>query len=178
MISIKSCNPFSRSECLAITEESCSFDSNIVFEFYCLLWLFAKLIKFLDYVLFLQVQTHFLEQYLRALSNMATKWKHNKKTEFLGVDYVANVINKSNSIFNKVDGSNDIGLDGYIEFIENESASGLCIGVQIKSGNSYQSENKESAIITSDLDHFEYWKSHILPLAGVVYIPEDDLAYW
>src|SRR5690554_1942197 len=64
MISIKSCNPFSRSECLAITEESCSFDSNIVFEFYCLLWLFAKLIKFLDYVLFLQVQTHFLEQYL------------------------------------------------------------------------------------------------------------------
>src|SRR5690554_5111143 len=63
MISIKSCNPFSRSECLAITEESCSFDSNIVFEFYCLLWLFAKLIKFLDYVLFLQVQTHFLEQY-------------------------------------------------------------------------------------------------------------------
>src|SRR5690554_4968448 len=63
MISIKSCNPFSRSECLAITEESCSFDSNIVFEFYCLLWLFAKLIKFLDYVLFLQVQTHFLELY-------------------------------------------------------------------------------------------------------------------
>lgn len=29
-----------------------------------MLWLFAKLIKFLDYVLFLQVQTHFLEQYL------------------------------------------------------------------------------------------------------------------
>jgi hypothetical protein len=67
---IKSCNPFSRSECLAITEESCSFDSNIVFEFYCLLWLFAKLIKFLDYVLFLQVQTHFLEQYRNKLFNI------------------------------------------------------------------------------------------------------------
>jgi len=109
---------------------------------------------------------------------MTTKWKHNKKTEFLGVDYVVDVISKSNSIFNKVDGSNDIGLDGYVEFIENESATGLCIGIQIKSGNSYQSENKETAIITADLNHFEYWKSHILPLAGVVYIPEDDLAYW
>lgn len=109
---------------------------------------------------------------------MTTKRKQNKKTEFLGVDYVSQVINKSNSIFNKVDGSQDIGLDGYIEFIENESATGLCIGIQIKSGNSYQSDNKEFALITADLDHFEYWKSHILPLAGIVYVPEDDLAYW
>ncbi|MCB2196995.1 MAG: DUF4365 domain-containing protein [Bacteroidetes bacterium] len=109
---------------------------------------------------------------------MTTKWTQNKKTEFLGVDYVAQVINKSNSIFNKVDGSNDIGLDGYIEFIENESATGLCVGIQIKSGNSYQSANKEFAVITADVDHFEFWKSHILPIAGVVYIPEDDIAYW
>jgi DNA replication protein DnaC len=58
---------------LAITEESCSFDSNIVFEFYCLLWLFAKLIKFLDYVLFLQVQTHFLEQYLKTMEQIKSE---------------------------------------------------------------------------------------------------------
>jgi hypothetical protein len=78
MISIKSCNPFSRSECLAITEESCSFDSNIVFEFYCLLWLFAKLIKFLDYVLFLQVQTHFLEQYHLTITLLLTNFSNSR----------------------------------------------------------------------------------------------------
>lgn len=109
---------------------------------------------------------------------MATKRKQNKMTEFLGVDYVAQIINKSNSIFNKVDGSNDIGLDGYAEFIENESATGLCVGIQIKSGNSYQTKNKKKVLIKADLKHFEYWKSHILPLAGIVYIPEDNLAYW
>ena len=109
---------------------------------------------------------------------MTTKWKHNKTAEFLGIDYTSQVINKAHSIFNKVDGSNDIGLDGYVEFVDNESATGLCIGVQIKSGNSYQNKNKDYAIITADFNHFEYWKSHILPLAGIVYIPEDDLAYW
>lgn len=109
---------------------------------------------------------------------MSTKRKNSKLTEFLGIDHVASLVNKANSIFNKIDGSNDIGLDGYIEFVENESATGLCIGVQIKSGNSYQSTDKTFAVISADFDHFEYWKNHILPLAAIVYIPEDDLAYW
>lgn len=109
---------------------------------------------------------------------MTTHWKQNKSTEFLGVDYVAQIVNSSNSIFNKIDGSNDVGLDGYIEFVENESATGLCIGVQIKSGNSYQTGNGKYVQVPSDLNHFEYWKSHILPLAIIVFIPEDELAYW
>ncbi|WP_437918754.1 DUF4365 domain-containing protein [Sphingobacterium sp. LRF_L2] len=109
---------------------------------------------------------------------MSTKRKESKRTEFLGVNHIAQLVNHSNCIFNKIDESNDQGLDAYIEFIENESATGLCIGVQIKSGDSYQSSDKRHAVITADFNHFEYWKNHILPLAGIVYIPEDDSAYW
>jgi hypothetical protein len=91
---------------------------------------------------------------------------------------VADVINNSNCIFNKIDGSNDVGLDGYLEFVEEESTTGFCIGIQVKSGNSYQTSNKKFALLKSDKAHFEYWGSHSLPVVGIVYVPEDKIAYW
>lgn len=109
---------------------------------------------------------------------MATKWKNNKITEYAGILYVQNVINECKGIFNKIDGSNDIGLDGYLEFVQNEFATGLCVGVQIKSGNSFQNKERDYSIIKSDKAHFAYWKSHTLPIAGIVYVPADGLAYW
>ncbi|MFA6400452.1 MAG: DUF4365 domain-containing protein [Salinivirgaceae bacterium] len=104
--------------------------------------------------------------------------KQNIKTEFQGVNYIAQVLNSANCIFNKIDGSNDIGLDGYIEFVENESATGLCIGVQIKSGESYQNGTKSQVLIPSDKNHLGYWKNHLLPIIGIVYIPSENQAYW
>lgn len=58
---------------------------------------------------------------------MTTKWKNNKVTENLGVLFVQNVITECKGIFNKVDGSNDVGIDGYLEFVQNESVTGLCV---------------------------------------------------
>jgi hypothetical protein len=107
-----------------------------------------------------------------------TNWKHNKKVENEGILHVAKVINDCGCIFNKIDGSNDIGLDGFVEFVEAEKATGLCIGVQIKAGQSFQSQNKKFAVIKGDKPHFEYWKIFILPIAGIVYVPEDGKAYW
>lgn len=106
------------------------------------------------------------------------KWPNTKKTENDGLLYVHNIINDSHCIFNKIDGSNDIGLDGYMEFIVQESATGLCVGVQVKSGDSYQNEKHTHAIIKSDKEHFKYWSNHTLPIAGIVYIPKDKKAYW
>lgn len=109
---------------------------------------------------------------------MPTKWKNTKKTENEGVLYVAKVINEANSIFNKVDGSNDVGIDGYIEFVEKESLTGLCVAIQIKSGETYQNHNRSCAIIRADKEHFQYWKAHSLPVAGIVFIPSENTAYW
>lgn len=109
---------------------------------------------------------------------MSTKWKKNKSTEGLGVHYISRVISECNCIMNKVDGSNDVGLDGYIEFVEQESVTGLCIGVQIKAGNSFLSRNKQNVYFKSDKKHFNYWAKHTLPIVGIVYIPQDNSAYW
>jgi hypothetical protein len=109
---------------------------------------------------------------------MTTKWKKNKQTENLGLLYVASIVNDCSCIFNKVDGSNDIGLDGYLEFVEKESVTGLCIGLQIKSGDSYQNQGQEYAVIKGDRDHFTYWSEHTLPIAGIAFIPADNKAYW
>lgn len=89
-----------------------------------------------------------------------------------------NILNEYKCIFNKVDGSNDVGIDAYIEFVENKGVTGLCIGVQIKAGNSNLSTNGENIYLKSDKKHFEYWQSHILPIIGVVYIPEEKKAFW
>jgi hypothetical protein len=109
---------------------------------------------------------------------MPTKWKNTKTTENVGLLFIAEVINNSKCILNKIDGSNDIGLDAYLEFVERESATGLCIGIQVKSGNSYQTSDKSQAVFKADKEHFEYWQSHTLPIAGLVYIPEDNNVYW
>jgi hypothetical protein len=109
---------------------------------------------------------------------MPTKWKNNKVTEIEGVLYFQAVINDCQGIFNKVDGSNDTGLDGYLEFVQDELVTGLCIGVQIKSGDSFQSVKSRQAILKTDKAHFEYWKSHSLPIVGIVYVPSDKKAYW
>jgi hypothetical protein len=119
--------------------------------------------------------------YIFVLDNfirMTTKWKNNKITENSGMLFVENVINECKGIFNKVDGSNDVGIDGYLEFVQDESVTGLCIGVQIKSGDSYQDKNAAYVIIKADKAHFEYWKNHSLPIVGIVYIPSEKKAYW
>lgn len=108
---------------------------------------------------------------------MSTKFPKTKITENQGMIYVQEVLNECKCIFNKVDGSNDVGLDGYLEFSENESMTGLCVAIQIKSGDS--NLNSDGSIsLKSDKSHFEFWNSHILPIIGVVYIPKQKTAYW
>ncbi len=106
------------------------------------------------------------------------KWKNTKVVENKGVNFVGEIVTNSNSIFNKIDGSNDVGLDGYIEFVENENVTGLCIGVQIKAGDSNLGKNEDKIYLKADKEHFEYWQSHILPIIGIVYIPKENKGFW
>ncbi|MFF5384324.1 DUF4365 domain-containing protein [Pedobacter suwonensis] len=109
---------------------------------------------------------------------MSIKWSETKKTEIQGLNYVQGVVNDVGCIFNKVDGTNDIGLDGYIEFTHENSPTGLCVGIQVKAGNSHISANGNTITIKADRNHFEYWYNHILPVIAVVYIPQEEKAYW
>lgn len=108
---------------------------------------------------------------------MPIKWSDNKQTEIQGLLFVQGIVNDAGSIFNKIDGTTDIGLDGNIEFIKDKSPTGLCVGIQIKSGNSNISNNN-TITLKADRSHFEYWYNHILPIIGIVYIPKLKEGYW
>jgi Domain of unknown function (DUF4365) len=93
-----------------------------------------------------------------------------------GINHVRTVVERCNSIFQEISQHNDLGNDAYIEFIHDEQATSFCVAVQVKSGKSFLRE--KTALIASDKGHFEYWRNHILPIAGIVHDPERGLSYW
>lgn len=101
-----------------------------------------------------------------------------RATERDGVNHVSRVVEGHNSIFHEIDQRNDMGLDGYIEFLTGEDATGCCIGVQIKSGASYVRREKQEFVLQADRDHFRYWQSHSLPIAAILYDPEQGKGAW
>ncbi len=109
---------------------------------------------------------------------MAVTWGTNKITENKGVNHITQIINDCGCISHKIDGSNDIGIDTFIEFIDNGIATGFCIGAQIKSGDSNLNHDGTGVYLKSDKSHFTYWLNHILEIAGIVYIPSEKQAYW
>jgi len=105
------------------------------------------------------------------------RYQENKAVAKAGVNYVRTIVEASNCIFNEIHQENDIGIDAIIEIIRNEYPTGHCIGVQIKSGNSfYDSKNNECSIPVEN--HEKYWKDYPLPVYGIVYIPSKRQGYW
>ena len=106
------------------------------------------------------------------------KRKISRAIERRGVNYVRDIVESCNCTFTEVDLGSDLGFDAYIEFISGEEATGCCIGVQIKSGKSYVSSDQRTYYLRGDKDHFGYWKSHVLPIAGIVFNPLERKAAW
>jgi len=107
-----------------------------------------------------------------------TKRKETAAISLMGVNYVRALVEKNNSIFQKVDLENDIGNDAYIEFIKDCQATGCCVAAQVKSGESYVSQDGSTFQLKADKDHFEYWASHSLPVCGIVFDPKTETAGW
>jgi Domain of unknown function (DUF4365) len=107
---------------------------------------------------------------------MTTKRPASTGTASTGVHHVAKVTSASNSIFHPIHQENDIGNDALIEFILSQAPVGCIVAAQIKSGDSYIRNGK--FILPADARHFEYWRSHPLPVCGVVYDPASDTARW
>jgi len=94
-----------------------------------------------------------------------------------GVNFVRDIVEESNSIFNEIHQENDIGIDAFIEIIENGEPTNKIIAVQIKSGESYYSSRTNECHLPVG-NHRDYWKSHPLPVYGIVYVPSRNSAYW
>jgi hypothetical protein len=81
-------------------------------------------------------------------------------------------------IFYKVDGDDDVGVDGYIEITDDERvATGRVIRVQIKTGESFRNSDG-SYTFRADRAHFELWARGPLPTVGIVYDQSQDWMVW
>lgn len=75
--------------------------------------------------------------------------------------------------------SSDYGIDAIAELIDDETATGQLVAIQIKTGTSYLAETKDGCYIyRPDAQHVDYWLGHTLPVIVCQCDPENEIVYW
>lgn len=95
----------------------------------------------------------------------------------LGVSFLQFLCSSNNTIFRPIR-MFDVGIDGLIEPQIERVATGHFIGVQIKSGESFQRSAPGTYSFKGDKTHFEYWRRCTMPIVGVVFDPTIKRAVW
>jgi hypothetical protein len=83
-----------------------------------------------------------------------------------GVAYVAGVAAASGCVFHSVDQGNDLGIDGFLELVRNNSPANKLVALQIKTGASFWQEDETCRFAIDE--HRSYWEKHPLPTFGIV----------
>jgi hypothetical protein len=95
-----------------------------------------------------------------------------------GVHYAGYVFSTEGIVFRET-ASTDVGIDGQLELISSDGvATGMLIGVQVKSGDSFVDSNSKVFSFKASKEHFGYWKRLCMPVIGVVYSPALKIASW
>jgi hypothetical protein len=108
------------------------------------------------------------------------KYPRTKATGKLGVSFVETIVSEDGSIFRETPQDTDVGIDGYIEFVENDIATGTLVGVQIKAGESFLKQYSDGMYfsINASRADINYWNSHAIPVALIAYDPTTKLSGW
>jgi len=106
------------------------------------------------------------------------KYKKTKTTGKAGLIYVEKVVNDHGSVFRRVHEEEDLGIDGFIELVKTEIASGRLVGVQIKAGDSYLAKSGDEFAVDVDERHLDYWLNLLVPVILVCYSPSKNIAAW
>jgi len=98
----------------------------------------------------------------------------------LGVAFVEKIVAEAGSIFREYSQDTDIGIDGQIEFIDNEVATGDLVAVQIKAGSSYlkHTRNGDYFQVEVSIKDLLYWNSLPIPVIIVTYDPKTEQSSW
>lgn len=74
---------------------------------------------------------------------------------------------------------NDYGIDAHAELIDGETATGRLLAIQLKSGETYFSEEVLGGFVfRSDAEHVEYWLQHSLPVVICLCDVERGVVLW
>ncbi|MDX7859099.1 DUF4365 domain-containing protein [Aeromonas caviae] len=104
-------------------------------------------------------------------------YKKTSVTAKKGINFIRSAVEDAGSLFHKIEGENDLGIDALIELIRDEVPLNHQIAVQIKSGASYYNSAGEECLIPVE-GHREYWLHHPLPFLGIVFVPSLGRAHW
>lgn len=74
--------------------------------------------------------------------------------------------------------TSDVGIDGHIELVTGEAASGKLIAAQVKTGDSFLHKTSEGLVFYGDNKHLDYWLTHSLPVLVVVYSTSEEVLRW
>jgi len=97
-------------------------------------------------------------------------------TERQGVNVVRQLVEAQGCIFHEIHHENDYGNDAFVELVDGEQVTGVCIAVQIKSGSSYCTPT--ACRIPYTEKQATYWLHHSLRVLGIVYDPDEGACYW
>lgn len=98
--------------------------------------------------------------------------------ERLGVNAVEKIVLETNWIARSIL-QTDVGIDMEVEVCDNGEPTGQLIALQIKSGESYFSEEDLTGIIYRGKNvHLKYWLNHSLPVILVLYNPKTKQTIW
>lgn len=99
----------------------------------------------------------------------------NRPTERKGVNAARSLFEAAGCLFQEVDTRNDFGKDAYVDLTQDGVVTGDCIGVQVKSGESYRRKND---YVIPAIGHVDCWRNSPLPIAGIVYDPDLGSLFW
>jgi Domain of unknown function (DUF4365) len=106
------------------------------------------------------------------------KYKRTKAKAKEGVLFLDKIVTEHGSVYRPVHEEDDVGIDGFIELVNAEIASGRLIAVQVKSGDSYLSDSADEFVVNVDEAHLKYWLEFMVPVILVCYSPSKKLAAW
>lgn len=100
-------------------------------------------------------------------------------TERIGVYHCAEIAERNNWMFREQP-IDDVGIDAHMELTEETGESKQLLALQIKSGPSWFTEEKDECIVFRDINErqYNYWTKNSLPCIVVLYNPDDDMCIW
>jgi hypothetical protein len=102
--------------------------------------------------------------------------KQNMATERAGVNYVRALVEENNSVFKEIDQRSDYGHDAFVLLVEGERVIPKEVAMQVKAGSSYCTPS--TCKVPATAEQLAFWAEHDLTTLGVVYDPNEGVAYW